>query len=52
MDDNYFLCDRVCIQSKKFKEDILVAFDRENESWNMVRNFLGIDGKTSTFVWS
>ena len=30
-DDNYFLCDRVCSQTKnfKFKEDILVAFDQE-----------------------
>ena len=46
MDDNYFLCDRVCTQSKKFKEDILVAFDRENVGWKMVYNFLGIDGKT------
>ena len=26
MDDSYFLCDRVCTQSKKLKEDILVAF--------------------------
>ena len=25
-DNNYFLCDRVCSQSKKLKEDILVAF--------------------------
>ena len=29
-DDNNFLCDRVCTQSKKLKEDILVVFDREN----------------------
>ena len=28
MDGNYFLCDRVCSQNKKLKEDILVAFDR------------------------
>ena len=28
-DDNFFLCDRVCTRSKKLKEDILVAFDRE-----------------------
>ena len=27
-DDSYFLCDRVCAQNKKLKEDILVAFDR------------------------
>ena len=27
-DDNCFLSDRVCTQSKKLKEDILVAFDR------------------------
>ena len=29
MDGNYFLCDRVCAQSKKLKKDILVAFDQE-----------------------
>ena len=29
MDDNYFLCDTVYTQSKKLKEDILVAFDGE-----------------------
>ena len=28
-DDNYFLCDRVCAQSKKLKENILVVFDWE-----------------------
>ena len=28
-DVNYFLCDRVCTQTKKLKEDILVAFDQE-----------------------
>ena len=27
-DSNYFLSERVCTQSKKLKEDILVAFDR------------------------
>ena len=27
-DDNYFLCDRCCTQSKKLKEDNLIAFDR------------------------
>ena len=27
--NNYFLCDRVCSQSKKLKEDFLVAVDRE-----------------------
>ena len=46
MDDSYFLCDRVCTQRKKLKEDILVAFDRENVGWKMVYNFLGIDEKT------
>ena len=46
MDDNYFLCDKVCTQSKKLKEDILVAFDRENVGWKMVYNFLGIYEKT------
>ena len=45
-DDIYFLCDRVCTQSKKLKDDILVAFDRENVGWKMVYNFLGIDEKT------
>ena len=45
MDDNYFLCDRVCTQSKKIKEDIQVAFDQENVGWKMVYNFLGIDEK-------
>ena len=45
-DDNYFLCDRVCIQSKKLKEDIMVAFDRENVGWKMMYNFLGTDEKT------
>ena len=29
MDDNYFLCDRVCTQSKMLKEDILVAFEQK-----------------------
>ena len=28
MEDKYFLCDRVCTQSKKLKEVILVGFDR------------------------
>ena len=45
-DNKYFLCDRVCTQSKKLKEDILVAFDRESAGWKMVYNFLGIDEKT------
>ena len=44
-DDNYFICDRVCTQSKKLKGDILVAFDREKLCWQMVNNFLGIDEK-------
>ena len=26
--NNYFLCDRVCTQSKKLNEDILEAFDQ------------------------
>ena len=42
-DGNYFLCNRVCSQRKKLKQDILVAFDRENVVWKMVYNFLGID---------
>ena len=45
MDDSYFLCDRVSSQSKKLKEDILVAFDRENVGRKMVYNFLGEDEK-------
>ena len=44
-DNNYFLCDRVCTQSKKHKEDVLVAFEWENVGWKMVYNFLGIDEK-------
>ena len=46
MDDNYFIYDRVCTQSKKLRDDILVAFDRENMGWKMVYIFLGIDEKT------
>ena len=46
MDNNYFLCDRVCTQSKKLEEDILVAFDQKNVVWKMVYNFLDIDEKT------
>ena len=45
MDNNYFLCDRVCTQRKKLKEDILVEFDRKNVGWKMVYNFLDIDEK-------
>ena len=33
-------------QSKKLKDAILVALDRENVGWKMVYNFLGIDEKT------
>ena len=29
IDDNNFICDRVCTQSKKLKEDILVGFGQE-----------------------
>ena len=29
MDDNFFLCDRVCTQSKKLNEDILALLDWE-----------------------
>ena len=39
------ICDRVSTQSKKLKDAILVAFDRENVGWKMVYNFLGIDEK-------
>ena len=45
-DDSYFLCERVCTQSKKLKEDILVVFDRKNVGYTMMYNFLGIDEKT------
>ena len=45
-DGNYFLCDRVCTQRKKPKQDILVAFDLENVVWKMVYNLLGIDETT------
>ena len=44
MDDNCFIRDRVCTQSKKLKEDILVAFDREK--CRLENNLLGIDEKT------
>ena len=46
MGGNYFLCDRVCTQSKKLKEDILVAFDWKKVGVKMVYNFLGIDEET------
>ena len=45
MDDNCFIRYRVCPQSKKLKEDILVVFDQENVGWKLVYNFLGIDEK-------
>ena len=45
-DNIKFLCDRVCVQSKKLKEDILVAFDQEKCGLEMVYNSLGIDEKT------
>ena len=45
-DDDYFNCYRVYTQNKMLKGDILVAFDRENVSWEMVYNFPGIDEKT------
>ena len=45
-DNDYFLSDRVRTQTKKLKEDILVAFDGENVGWKIVYNFLGIDEKT------
>ena len=35
-DENYFLSDRVCSESKNHKEDILVAFDRENVGWKIL----------------
>ena len=41
-----FFDNRVCTQSKKLKEDILVAFDLENVGWKMVYNFLDIDDKS------
>ena len=46
---------RVFTQSKKLKENILVAFDRKNVGWKMVYNFLGIDEKKiekSTYIQS
>ena len=45
-DDNFFFVTEFCTQSRKLKEDIMVAFDRENMCWDMVYNFLGIDEKT------
>ena len=42
-DNNYFLCDRVCTQSKKLKKYILEGLDWENVGWKMVYNFLAID---------
>ena len=45
MDDNYFLCDRVCTQNTKLIEDILVDSIGGNVAWKMVYNFLGIHDK-------
>ena len=45
-DDSNFLCDGVCTQSTKLKEDIVVAFDRGNVGWKMVYNFMGMEEKT------
>ena len=43
---SFFLCDRICTQSKKLKEDIMVAFDLESVGWKKLNHFLRIDEKT------
>ena len=52
--NSYFICDRVCTQSKKLKRVPVSVLIWKNVGWKMVSNFLVKDEKTekSTYIRS